>query len=985
MNALVVKILAVGLTLSQLFTKPSEQFITKFDPQADKAKIEEILRAGCSHWMKEFGAEQIKFELLFEVMIKNIEANKKKAAAEPQKAADEGSQKVSAKSLADQLDIPAVYAAYKQFCKGEEVENSPLKMEEVVEFYNKAFVDLPDPNKLKNLKLPESSLVLDGDDERFTEIYADNNRRTWVPIEQIPDFLQKAFVAAEDKRFYQHNGIDIRGIIRAFATGMSSKGRPQGGSTITQQVVKNLLVGDDLTFERKMREMYLATRVEKILTKKQILELYMNYVFLGRSSWGVEMASKSYFGKRVGSLTINEAAILAGLTKGPNYFHPQQHPDRFQDRREYVLSRMKEDGYLTEAGFNQALAEKLDFIKFESPRSRAAYYFLDEMQRDARDKVGIKTLTSGSYTVHSTIHRGLQKAAEMALQDGLANYEVEAGRIPDFEIEGSLREEIERFGVSWKELLPKRYGKFWDIHWTLATVIDNGQSLVKNADGSRTRSGVVKVGLPDGREAIVNNASPRLAQALRIFDLVRVRVNEGKNLTASLRVTPEVEGAIVVLEAKTGRVLAMSGGFSYAISQLNRATRSIRQPGSTLKPFIYLAGLQKGLQPNTLIPDAPFSLPPIAKGGHWWSPRNYDGNSRGMVTMRRAVEMSLNLPTARLMSQLGQTPQEGLDYVRGVTKELGIYSEPIRFYPIVLGAQPVRLIDMVVAYATVANMGLKPVPHLFDSIEQNGRVVYERPSYNLQPLPGVDRVSFFQLRRILEGTLVRGTAVRIKDLEGVVAGKTGTSNGFNDTWFVGFTNDIVVGVWVGYDNSGKRSSLGAGFTGGRVALPIAERVFRESFKIYKDKEPLAEPPPDVRAQIGIYGIDVQSGNMNGGTFPEVFRLENGGPRNTVMALLNRNEMHMAYAPGTYRDVNGENSMIQQETQEGMPQMQAGYPPGYMQPGYPPAGYPQGYPQPGRGYNPRDAYQPGADDQYEMWRRNNRRVDPNYILNPYVTY
>jgi 1A family penicillin-binding protein len=939
MNPLVIKIMAVGLTLSQLFTKPVEQFRTSFNPDSDQAQVEQIMHDGCQYMLKEFGAEKIDFDLLFTMMISNIKAAQERAGGAQAPVTD---QKFTSTNLTDSLDIPTMYAAYKEFCKNEKPADAPIALGEVISYYNKTLTDLPDPATLKGKKLLESTLVLDPDGQRFSEIYADNNRRRWVPIGEIPDVVQKAFVAAEDKRFFQHHGLDIRGIIRAFASSVSSSRRPQGGSTITQQVAKNLLVGDDLTFERKIREMIVAARLEKVLSKQEILELYLNFVFLGRTSWGVDMAAQSYFGKPVKQLNLAEAAILAGMTKGPNYYSPELHADRLQERREYVLSRMKEDGYIQDAAFQGAVAAQPKLAGFESPRTRAAFYFLDEIQRDARQAAGLESLTSGSYVVRSTIHRELQKVTETAVQDGLEQYELSTGRNAGFQTAGSLADPIENDKLPWQDALQKAHANLFDVHWPLAVVLETGKRY--------------RVGLADGRVVPIVNASSRILRALGLYDLLYVQINENqKSPSVTLRMIPEVEGAAVVLETKTGRVLAMTGGFSYAESQLNRVTRSPRQPGSTLKPFIYLSALNLGFQPNTLVPDAPVELPPIERGGQWWSPHNYDEGMRGLVTIREAVEQSLNLPTARMMTELGKTPMEGLDYIRGVTQELGIYQQPVRVYPFVLGAQPTRLIDLAVAYATIANIGLKPTAHFIDSIEQNSKSIYQRPRSGLQPLNSVDRVSFYQIRRILEGTVARGTAYKLKDLAGFVAGKTGTSNNFNDSWFVGFTNDLVVAVWVGYDSRNVKSSLGNKSTGARVALPIAEKILRASFDIYKAKQPLAGPPAEIQSQIVEYPIDHDTGEFNAGGFMEAFRADRPGvPRNTMRAILRGGEEYYAFRrPGD---------------DEGMPDYGYG--------GFGP------YPPPPYGYGPpRDAYMPGADDMYDYWRRRNRRID-GFFQNPY---
>lgn len=959
MNPLILKILAVGLTLSQIFTKPIDQFKGKFDLNADQAEAQSLLSDGCRFVMKEFSAddEDQDLDFIFDLMLQNA-TNAKNKTQETSTPASATSSSISfAEKLTKQLDIKGLQSIYRTFCKGEKIDSNVLNMQELLTFYNNAMGDLPDHTKLKGMKLPEASILLDKDDKKFTEIYSADNRRRWVAVKDLPPYVKYAFVSAEDQRYFKHNGIDIAGILRAFSSNLSSSdsSRPQGGSTITQQVVKNLLVGDDLTFERKMREMVLAVRLEKTLSKDEILELYLNYVFLGRASWGIEMGSLSYFGKSAKNLSPAEAAFLAGMTRGPNFYHPERHPDRALKRRTYVINRMRDDKYLTDEQADAALSTPLKIVRYEPPRTIGGFYFIDEINRQAKKIANVPSLTSGFYTVYSTLNSRLQKATDRALQNGLWDYESQAGRASFYGPEGSLASDIEKYNTSWQELLPKARTKLFDVQWPLAVVVQPAKRTVydKTTKRSYVTSGAVKVGLEDGRILTLSASSAALAR-LKLYDLIFVEVvGNDDNARANLRVPPTVQGSAIVIENKTGKVLAMSGGFSYGQSQLNRATQTARQTGSTLKPFIYLSALNLGYQPNTLIPNAPISLPPINRGGRWWSPKNYDRDTGGMVTIRQAIERSLNLPTVRMMAEMGskgKNPAEGLDYIQGITKEIGIYKQTERVYPFVLGAQPARLIDMAVAYATIANDGLKPMPQFIDKMVQNGRVIYERQRFNLQPLRSVDRVAFYQLRRILEGTVVRGTAVRIKRWAGSVAGKTGTSNGENDAWFCGFTTDITTCVWVGYDSRRVRSSLGSGFTGGRVALPIAEKIFEASFEILNERRPLAIAPQDIRDQI----YEAFLNNVRAWGSVDVFRVDKVSrpSQHTEYSPLNSPEVAALPQPNFDYGIQNTNPEDEDLLDEE-----------YYQP-------PQVENVPASDY-----YIPGAENPNDLWRERNRQVEP----------
>lgn len=941
MNAVLIQVLALGLTLSQLFTKPPEQVKLQFNPQTDQAEVEQILKSGCGFVTERFKAGKLNIELLIKMaQDKSIKAKEDAAA----KGAAAGAPDGVTKKMAKDMDYDGLLVAYKLYCKNESIAGHGIKLDEVIQFYNSAFKDMPRIDHMKNFKLEESATVLDRNGQRFSEIYSANNRRLFVPFNQIPEHVKKAFVSAEDQNFGKHPGIDVFGIIQAFVNNLMTDGRPNGGSTITQQVVKNLILNDDVTFERKMREAVIATQLEKVLSKDQILELYLNFVYLGRASWGVEMASRSYFGKSVKDIDVAEAALLAGLVQGPNWNSPETQPERAKARRKYVLDRMKEDGLPADA-HSAALQKPISIIPFESPHKRGAYYFLDAIRREAKEK----GLLGKPYVVRSTIHPELQKLTESSLQDGLVEYETKSGRARWTGTQGSIADDIAKYQVSWKEILPKVKARLYDVPWTLATVLDTKQA---------------RVGLADGR-VVALRSNAEVLKSLKIYDLVFVVLTEsGANTTATLRATPQVQGAVVVLDNKTGQVLSMTGGFSFADKPYNRALDAQRPTGSTLKPFVFLSALNLGYQPNTLLPDVPLSFAPIARGGKVWSPKNYDGKYRGLVTMRRAVEQSINVPTARMMRDMLETPAKGLDYIGEVTRLMGIYEKPEHYYPFILGTQGARVIDMARAYATIANDGLMPTPHFIEGIEDNGKTVPVGTGSELKAVPSsaqvkIDRASFYQMRRILMGTLTRGTATAIKDLSGFVAGKTGTTNDQNDAWFVGFTNDITVAVWIGYDDRHVRANLGDGFTGAKVALPIAEKILRGSFQLYKEKQAFAPAPPEVAAMVADYSIDIVSGQFgtNGqGNFQEVFRRDQSGTRiiDSIYKILRPGEDQTPY--GQY---SGGDDTFQQDPQFSEQDYWRQQP-----------------------YNqPRDYYQPGAESQYDYGRRRQRRVDPN-LVNPF---
>ena len=906
MEAILVKVFATALALSLVMTRP-DAVKTQFDPATDKAEVLAVLGAGCDAVKKSFDIENIDLDGLIDTVMVD------KQAAAGEIAGFKG------------IKFDDLHLAYNQLCKHETIDREVIDVDQVIAFYNRAAADLPDHNRLKGLKLPGMTTVLDGAGAKFAELFEPDSRRHWVPLAEIPEFVQKAFVAAEDKHFYEHKGVDIRSVTRAFMNTMGGDKR-QGGSTITQQVAKNLLVGDSVTFERKIREVIVASRIEKTLTKPEILEIYLNSIYLGRSSWGIDLAARAYFGKPVKDLTLAEGAFIAGLTKGPAYYNPDRHRERAQERLAYVLTRMKDDGAITAAQASDAEAARLNFTAFARLRRDTGFHLVDEVGREARALAGIGSLTAQSYEIRSTIRPALQRVTEAALQEGLAQYEQGAGRVefraPEANLSDAIRKldadpKTDRSRPTWVTALGQVRLPLYDVHWTPAVVVEK-----RNIQGAE----VIRVGLKDGRILPLSTWGSRTRARLGIYDVVYVKVTEtaayrdangrthsqGGGTRVELRVRPTTQGVAVVLENRTGRVLAMAGGFSYPLSQLNRVTQSRRQPGSSFKPTTYLAALNNGLQPNTLVDDAPITYPPIGgttrytRPEDYWSPHNYDGGSSGTMTIRRALEQSKNLVTARLLDGgIANEPSQSLDDICKLAVEAHVYPKCERYYPFVLGAQPVRPIDLAGFYAAIANEGKRPTPHVIEKITQDGREIYKADE-GLTPLAGVDPAAIFQLRSMLQGVVARGTAARLSALSPYLGGKTGTSDDFNDAWFASFTTDITVVVWVGYDNAKGKRTLGQGQAGSKVAIPIAEPILRAAWASFAPQTPLPRPSPEAARHLIALPIDLNTGQrldsrgygeerfdfrtgrtsrtVSGG-FMEYFRLDDSGRLNDTQERL----------------------------------------------------------------------------------------------------
>jgi membrane carboxypeptidase/penicillin-binding protein len=602
------------------------------------------------------------------------------------------------------------------------------------------------------------------------------------------------------------------------------------------------------------------------------------------------MAARSYFGKSAKDLNLSEAAMLAGLPKGPSYFSPDRYPERMRERRAYVLGRMQEDGAITADAASAARATSPALVPFEKPQRDFGFHFADQATREARTMAGTNGVTAKSYTIHTTIDVPLQRSVEEALQEGLSRYERDARRVRFQGPEANLDAAIARIEgepkaadgkatdakaadkrPAWQRALANARLPLYDVHWVPAVVL---QTRGGKRDG-------LQVGLADGRTMPLAGAGG-IERNIKLHDVILVRLSDGKGKSgtrAELRVRPEVQGTAVVLENKTGRILAMTGGFSYPLSQLNRASQAQRQPGSAIKPLSYLAALENGLQPNTLIRDEPITLPPVGGGrAEGWSPKNYEGGGSGVITLRQALENSRNLATVHLLDGgIAAKPEQSLDRLCALAQEMSIYRDCARYYPFVLGAQPVRPIDLAAFYAAIANEGVRPSPHAVEAITQDG-VTYSRAAPPQKSPSADDRAAYYQLKTMMQGVLQRGTARALASLAPYAAGKTGTTEDENDTWFVGFTNQITVAVWVGYDNAGDtHRTLGEGATGASVAAPIFASIVEAAWGQGMSKTALAPPSVEAKSELAC-NSDPDSGKSrrHGGGGGECLRLDPKG-------------------------------------------------------------------------------------------------------------
>src|SRR6195952_1882791 len=762
--------------------------------------------------------------------------------------------------------------------------------------------DLPDYSQLQDYEPPVMTRVHAADGALLGEY--SKERRLYLPIQAVPKLVVNAFLAAEDKNFYEHGGIDFTGMARAvvvYAQNYGSNRRPQGASTITQQVAKNFLLTNEVSFARKIKEALLAMRIERAYSKDKILELYLNEIYLGLGAYGVAAASLVYFDKSVNDLTVAEAAYLAAMPKAPGALHPVRNRERAIERRNYVVDRLLENSWI-----KQAEAERAAKAPLVVPsRSNAAHtfageYFAEEVRRDVFERYGEKKLYEGGLSVRTTLDPKIQVMARKTMAAGLVTFDEQQG----------WRGAANKIDISgdWGVKLADTKSLSYISPGRMAVVLEpSDQSARIGFQPGRELGGAVskerQTGLItlEGVKWAKAAAGPTrfktptaVSQVLSPGDVIYAdpliakdgNVVEGQ---FRLRQLPEVSGAMVVMDPWTGRVLAMVGGFSFDQSQFNRATQAYRQPGSSFKPIVYSSALDNGYTPSTVVVDAPIEIDQ-GQGGGVWRPENYSsGKYQGPVTLRNALRQSLNTVTVRLAQDIG------MPLIGEYAKRFGVYDELPNYLCYALGAGETTVMRMVTAYSMFANGGRRVKPTLIDRIQDRyGHTIFKHDArecrgcdapggWKGQAEPqlvdrreqGLDPMTAYQITSMMEGVVQAGTAMAVKEVGKPIAGKTGTTNDEKDAWFVGLPPDIVVGIYMGYD---KPRNLGKGATGGHLAAPIA----RDFLKLALADKPAV--PFRVPAGIKLIRVDSKSGmragpGEGGRTIMEAFKPGTAPPDN----------------------------------------------------------------------------------------------------------
>ena len=723
--------------------------------------------------------------------------------------------------------------------------------------------DLPDYKFLKSYKPPVSSKVYSGNGDLVADF--SQEKRVFVPFNSIPKNVINAFLSAEDKNFFKHPGVDAKGVIRAVINNISnilSSKRLEGASTITQQVAKNFLLTNEVSLNRKIKEAILAFRIERALSKERILELYLNQIYLGSGAYGVAAASLEYFDKSIKDLNYSEAALLAALPKAPSRYNPYRDPDVAKFRRNLVLKNLLENNYLTLEWYEKLMNEEIILKKNKKIYLEDAQYFIEDVRKSVIETLSYDKVYKQGFNINTPIDLNLQTVATKSLRDGLIAYDKRKGW------RGPLTNKI--YNSEWKKDLEK-YKLENSINWKLAIVkkINKFSAEIETEDNIE---GVIEY-------QSISWTKKEFNKLLKTGDIIYVK-NLKENIF-NIQQLPTVNGGIVVMDPFTGRILALSGGFSFKQSEFNRATQAKRQPGSAFKPFVYALALDNNFTPTSLVLDAPLVLDQ-GDDLKMWKPENYGKKFYGPSTLRVGLEKSRNLMTVRIAQNLG------VEKIVDFSKALKIYDNPEELLSISLGSAETTLLKLTSAYSVFVNGGKLVEPILIDRIQDSeGNTIFnndkrkcincDQISYLTNDYPEIKNnytqifspETAFQMTSILEGVVQRGTAKKLKDLNLNIAGKTGTTNKNTDTWFIGFTSNVLVGVYVGSDNP---TPLGKYETGSKTALPIFKSFISDSIN-KNDARPFKAAKGTVMMVVDpLTGQKAKFNSKN--TIIEVFKKEN---------------------------------------------------------------------------------------------------------------
>ena len=693
-------------------------------------------------------------------------------------------------------------------------------------------IGLPDYKKLSNYQPPISSRVYSGDGKLIAE-YA-IQKRLFVPFNSIPETVVNAFLSAEDKNFFNHPGIDAKGILRASFNNiknLSQNKRLEGASTITQQVAKNFLLTNEVSLKRKIKEAILAFRIERAYSKERILELYLNQIYLGQGTYGIAAASLEYFDKSIKELNYVDAALLAALPKAPSKYNPYKYPEVGKFRRDLVLKNLKDNGFITKKEFNIFKNTKLKLKKRKIEIVNEANSYTEEVRRSVNENYGFEKLYSQGLSIKTPLNIDYQIKALNSLRSGIEQYDRRRGW------RGVITNTYKN--KNWKKTI-KNFKLDPTLKWKFAEIIDlnNSEIKFKLIDNKKTQE-IEILNQANLKWAIKKNKN--IEDIFKIGDIIFVKLETGN---WKLKQYPKVNGGIIVLDPFTGDVKALVGGFNFKSSEFNRVTQAKRQPGSAFKPIVYAAALENGFSPNSIILDAPF-VESQGEGLKNWKPENYGKKFYGPSTLRKGIEYSRNLMTVRIANTLG------LNKILELSKKLNIYEEIPELLSVSLGAAETTLINLTAAYASFVNGGKKIEPSLISRIQdRRGKTIFkvknrecvgcEKFIESSKKYPIISNTNerifseetAYQMTSILKGAVERGTAKKLRTLKVPLAGKTGTTNDNYDAWFIGFSSNLVIGVYIGFDNP---RSLGKFETGSKAALPIFKNfvetaLFKDDFK-----------------------------------------------------------------------------------------------------------------------------------------------------------